>query len=171
MSLLSRTCEYNKLYFHEPLLWLPLWLHQCCVLIHFSCVPLLWPYVLNPTRLLCPWDFPGKNTGVGCHLLLQGIFPTQQASLHLFCLLHCQAGSLPLAPPGTDSHKTLQSKYLTKTWMVLCYKSYFVFSISYLIQHFYFSYLPMSLWISSSLLLNAGSSPWYLHHICSYTFP
>ena len=30
-----------------------------------------------PTRLLCPWDSPGKNTGVGCHFLLQGIFPTQ----------------------------------------------------------------------------------------------
>jgi len=29
------------------------------------------------TRLLCPWDSPGKNTGVGCHVLLQGIFPTQ----------------------------------------------------------------------------------------------
>ena len=28
-------------------------------------------------RLLCPWDFPGKNTGVGCHFLLQGILPTQ----------------------------------------------------------------------------------------------
>ena len=31
----------------------------------------------GPTRLLCPWDSPGKNTGVGCHFLLQGIFPTQ----------------------------------------------------------------------------------------------
>ena len=30
---------------------------------------------LWPTRLLCPWDFPGKNTGLGCHALLQGIFP------------------------------------------------------------------------------------------------
>ena len=30
----------------------------------------LWPY--GPTRLLCPWDSPGKNTGVGCHALLQG---------------------------------------------------------------------------------------------------
>ena len=29
------------------------------------------------TRLLCPWDSPGKNTRVGCHALLQGIFPTQ----------------------------------------------------------------------------------------------
>ena len=31
----------------------------------------------GPTRLLCPWDFPDKNTGVGCHFFLQGIFPTQ----------------------------------------------------------------------------------------------
>ena len=37
------------------------------------------PTLCNPmeTRLLCPWDFLGKNTGVGCHFLLQGIFPTQ----------------------------------------------------------------------------------------------
>ena len=32
---------------------------------------------LYPTRLLCPWDSPGANAGVGCHFLLQGIFPTQ----------------------------------------------------------------------------------------------
>ena len=35
------------------------------------------PYGLQPTRLLCPWDSPGKNAGVGCHALLQGIFLTQ----------------------------------------------------------------------------------------------
>ena len=34
---------------------------------------LLHPYGLKPTRLLCPWDFPGRYTGVGCHFLLQGI--------------------------------------------------------------------------------------------------
>ena len=37
----------------------------------------LLPYGLYPARLLCPWDFPGNNTGVGCHFLLQGIFLTQ----------------------------------------------------------------------------------------------
>ena len=37
----------------------------------------LWPHGPQPNRLLCPWDSPGKNTGVGCHALLQGIFPTQ----------------------------------------------------------------------------------------------
>ena len=35
------------------------------------------PHGLQPARLLCPWDSPGKNTGVGCHALLQEIFPTQ----------------------------------------------------------------------------------------------
>ena len=37
----------------------------------------LQPYGLWPARLLCPWNSPGKNTGVGCQSLLQGIFPTQ----------------------------------------------------------------------------------------------
>ena len=41
--------------------------------VQFSCLVLptsLWPHGLQPTRLLCPWDFPGKSTGVGCHCLL-----------------------------------------------------------------------------------------------------
>ena len=37
----------------------------------------LWPYGLLPSRLLCPWDSPGKNTGVDCHSHFQGIFPIQ----------------------------------------------------------------------------------------------
>ena len=51
------------------------------------------PCELEPTRLFCPWDYPGKNTGVGYHFFLQGIFPTQGMNL---CLLHWQADSLPL---------------------------------------------------------------------------
>ena len=41
----------------------------------------LQPHGLQPTGLLCPWVFPGKNTGVGCHFLLQGIFLTQGLNL------------------------------------------------------------------------------------------
>ena len=44
-------------------------------------------------------DSPGKNTEVGCHALLQGIFPTQGLNPCLLCLLHWQVGSLPQAPP------------------------------------------------------------------------
>ena len=50
----------------------------------------LQPHGLQSTRLLCPWNFPGKNTGVGCHFLLQGIFSTQVSNPHLLCLLHCR---------------------------------------------------------------------------------
>ena len=56
---------------------------------------------LKPARLLCPWEFSGKNIGVGCHFLLRGIFPTQESNLCLLHLLHWQADSLPLAPPGS----------------------------------------------------------------------
>ena len=44
----------------------------------------------QPANLLCPWDSPGKNTGVGCHLLHQRIFPTQELNLCLLHLLHCR---------------------------------------------------------------------------------
>ena len=45
---------------------------------------------LYPTSQLCLWNFPSKNTGVGCHFLLQGIFPTQVSNLSPLCLLHCR---------------------------------------------------------------------------------
>ena len=50
---------------------------------------------LFTTRLLCSWNFPGKNTEVGCHLLLQGIFPTQGLNLCVLWPLHWQGDSLP----------------------------------------------------------------------------
>ena len=49
----------------------------CCFLVHKLCPTLLWPHGLYTISLLCSWDFPGKNTKVGCHFLLHGIFPTQ----------------------------------------------------------------------------------------------
>ena len=57
----------------------------------------LLPYGLQPTRLLCPWNFPGKNTGVGCHFLPQGIFLAEGLNPEL---LHWQVGSLPLCHLG-----------------------------------------------------------------------
>ena len=60
----------------------------------------LWPCGLWPSRLLCPWDSPGKNTRVGYHALLQGIIPIQGLNPCLLNLLHWQVGSLPLALPG-----------------------------------------------------------------------
>ena len=84
----------------------------CCVLSRFSCVSFqhyglqsyelqtLW--TLEPTRLLCPWYFSGKNTGVGCHAYLQGIFSTQGWNSCLLHLLHWQVGSLSLVSLGNS---------------------------------------------------------------------
>ena len=50
-----------------------------------------WPHGLWPARLLCPWNFSCKNTRLGCHSLLQGIFLTQGSNQ---CLLNWQTDSL-----------------------------------------------------------------------------
>ena len=59
----------------------------------------LQPHGLYPARFLCPWDSPGKNTGVGCHVLLQGVFPTQGSNL---CLLHLQHWQALRGSVGAD---------------------------------------------------------------------
>ena len=49
-----------------------------------------WTQLSNWTelRLLCPWNFWGKNTGLDCHFLLQGFFPNQESNPHLLCMLY-----------------------------------------------------------------------------------
>ena len=87
-----------------------------CLLSCFSCLQLFaTPWTVQPTRLLCPWDSPGENTGVGCHALLQGIFLTQGSNPCLLSLLHWQVGSLPRAPPGKPICETVQFFYFFLT--------------------------------------------------------
>ena len=73
-------------------------------------------------RTLCPWDSPGKNTGAGCHFLLQGIFQTQGLNLCFLHLLHWQVGSL--APPGSPGHCSYFTLYsillITKIYQYFC---------------------------------------------------
>ena len=71
-------------------------MHACVLAKSLSCARLLRPHGPVAHQLLCPWDSPGKSTGVGCHFLLQGIFPTQGWKLSLLYLLHEQVDSLPL---------------------------------------------------------------------------
>ena len=65
------------------------------------CDPIDWG-----TQHLCPWDFPSKNTGVGCYFHLKGVFLTQELNSHLLCLLHWQVGSLPLSHLGSPLETT-----------------------------------------------------------------
>ena len=76
---------------------------QCCAVDCAkslqSCPTLCSSIDCNPTGSSVPGITPDKNTGVGCHVLLQGIFPTQGSNMCLLCLLHWQADSLPLGRP------------------------------------------------------------------------
>ena len=67
----------------------------CCCLVTAMSISLP-PRGLEPDRLLCPWDFPGKNTNGSCHFFLWGIFLTQGLNPCLLCLLHWQADAVPL---------------------------------------------------------------------------
>ena len=58
---------------------------------------------MQPARLLCPWNFPGNNTGVGCHFLLQGIFLTQESNPRL---LRWQVDSLALSHQGNPNNRS-----------------------------------------------------------------
>ena len=75
------------------------WLMFSCSVVSDT----LLPFRLFPARFLHPWDFPGKNTGVGCHFLLQEIFPTQESNPGL-CLLCWQMYSLLLSHLGSPYH-------------------------------------------------------------------
>ena len=89
------------------------------LLVAQSCLTLRNPMDHSPSRLLCPQESPGKNTGVGCHPLLQGIFPTQESNpglLHCWWILNCLSHQgIPLYPLGARrkgwvSHEGLWSQ-------------------------------------------------------------
>ena len=71
------------------------------------------PYELQPARLLCPWDSPGKNTEWVAMTSSRGSSPTQGSNLHLSPLLHLQEVSLSLQPPG----KPFSGSYFYLRWM------------------------------------------------------
>ena len=94
------------------------------------------PILFNPMDCSLPdssvhGDSPGKNTGVGCHLLLQGIFPTQGSNPRLLCLPHWQADSLPLAPRGKPPNRSASvSKFQSFTLCVYSQEDDHRFSLS-----------------------------------------
>ena len=88
----------------------------------------LHPYGLQPARLLCPWNSPDKNPGVGCHTLLQGIFLTQRLNPFPLHLLHWQMGSLALALSGKPKcmkHHIKNSSILDSSYFYTQIGSYF----------------------------------------------
>ena len=85
----------------------------CCAMHAWSVVSDSFrPRGMQPTRFLCPWNFPGKNNEVSCHFLLQGIFRIQGLNLCLLHLLHWRhLESCTLSMFISVLHNTFHSGY------------------------------------------------------------
>ena len=94
-------------------------IQSACVINHLVVSDTLRPHELWSTRFLCPWDFPVKNTGVGCHFLVQEIFLTQGSNPCLLHLLHWQADSWLLSYLGSP---VIQSTEASKAGWAECFK-------------------------------------------------
>ena len=126
---------------------------KCMALIYSVCVKSLQlrPTLCDPVDSslpgsLCPWEFPGKNTAVGCHALLQGIFPIQGLNLRFLSLLHCQAGSLPPVPHG----KPWSTAGVSKRWpdsQILLTTCFYKLSFIGTESHQFFCLLPMAVFM------------------------
>ena len=124
-----RSSQSNFFFFHFPPSPGDIWTMSedsfgCCnwevCLVTQSCPTLCDPMDCSPPGFSTHEDSPGKNTGVGCHSLLQGIFPTQGLNLGL---LHCRADSLLSKPPAKNNWEQRAAN-----WHLIilkcCYTSY-----------------------------------------------
>ena len=68
------------------------------------------PHRQQPTRLLCPWDSPGKNTGVGCHFLLQCMKVKSESEVAQLC--PTLSDPMDCSPPGFSVHGIFQARVL-----------------------------------------------------------
>ena len=73
------------------------------------------PQRRQPTRLLCPWDSPGKNSGVGCHFLLQCMKVKSESEVTQSCLT--LSDSMDCSLPGSSVHGIFQARVLE--WVIM----------------------------------------------------
>ena len=78
------------------------------------------PHRQQPTRLPCPWDSPGKNTGVGCHFLLQCMKVKSESEIAQLCPTLCDP--IDCSPPGFSIHRTFQARVLE--WGAIAFSKY-----------------------------------------------
>ena len=84
--------------------------HAAAAKSHQSC-PTVCDPIQQPTRLPCPWDSPGKNTGVGCHFLLQRMKVKSESEVTESCLT--LSNPMDCGPPGSSVHGIFQARVLS----------------------------------------------------------
>ena len=96
-----------------------------------SC-PTLRPHRRQPTRLPRPWDSPGKNTGVGCHFLLQCIRVKSESEVAQSC--PTLSDPMDCSPPGSSIHGIFQARVLE--WGAIAFSDYYTTTTFKFIKHF-----------------------------------
>ena len=87
----------------------------------------VWPHGRQPTRLPHPWDSPGKNTGVGCHFLLQCMKVKSESEVSQSC--PTLGDPMDCSLPGSSIHGIFQARILEWGTIAFCYLTYFVKTI------------------------------------------
>ena len=96
---------------------LPVHIYMLLLLNHCSHVRLRETHRQQPTRFPCPWDSPGKNTGVGCHFLLQCMKVKSESEVAQSCLtLH---KPMDCSLPGSSTHGIFQARVLE--WVAIAF--------------------------------------------------
>ena len=83
---------------------------SCCCYVTSVVSDSVWPRRWRPTRLPCPWDSPGKNTGVGCHFLLQCMKVKSEREVSQSC--PTLRDPMDCSPPGSSGHGIFQARVL-----------------------------------------------------------
>ena len=126
---------------------------NCCCCCCFSRVRLCVTHRRQPTRLPRPWDSPDKNTGVGCHFLLQGMKVKRQSEVAQSCLT--LSDPMECSLPGSSVHGIFQARVLE--WGAIA------FSTELLGKPYYYFLKLLSVYSSSSTLLGDN----YVDHTLS----
>ena len=122
----------------------------------------LQPMNWAPARLLCPWDFPDKNFGVGCYFLLQGIFPTTRIEPAYPALT---GRFFTTEPPGKQSLLCVIVIQLYSQSGILVNFIYNVILLLSLINHFKLGYLRFFFIINNATMSNFVHLPFSIFRI------
>ena len=93
------------------------------------------PTLCNPVdgSLLCPWDSPGKNAGVGCHFLLQCMKVKSESEVAQLCLTLCDPMDCSL--PGSSIHGSFQARVLE--WVAIAFSVSCIFIYSFFLLRYF----------------------------------
>ena len=134
----------------------------CCVTSVVSdCVR---PHRQQPTRLLHPWDSPGKNTGVDCHFLLQCLKVKSESEVVQSCLT--LGDSVHCSPPGSSIHGILQARVLE--WVAIAFSRFHVLAIVNSAAMNIGVHVSLSILVSSVCMPSSGIAGSYGNFLSSF---